>query len=89
MHVPVLYIYASSSLLGCHAGTGPISAVSWYWVRILCSWTGFRVGCSLDKARQLTCTRRRRKRRDEVEVQVGLLCSVLFLQPGTEALRGR
>lgn len=64
-YIPVLYIYASSSLLGCHIGTGPISTVSWYWVRILCSWTGFRVGCSLDNARQLNCTQRGQKRKKE------------------------
>lgn len=60
--LPVLYTYASSSLLGCHIGTGPISAVSWYWVSILWSWTGFRLGCSLDNTRQLNCRERGKMR---------------------------
>ncbi|TNN30031.1 hypothetical protein EYF80_059818 [Liparis tanakae] len=47
----------------CEVGTGPISAVSWYWVRILCSCTGFRAGCSLDKARQLICSRKKKEKR--------------------------
>lgn len=80
-HAPVRYIYASSSLLGCHVGMGPISAVIWYWVSILCSWTGFRVECSPDNARQLNCPERmargekKKKMEDQIEAKGGeMMC---------------
>ncbi|KAG9349807.1 hypothetical protein JZ751_026160 [Albula glossodonta] len=46
---------ASSSELGCHRATGPISAASWYCVRMRWSCTGLRVGWSNDSALQLNC----------------------------------